>query len=135
MSADRDDEIIAAYGAGEEVGQIGRRFGLSREEVSGIVAGGVGTAEAPHGPASASPPARGGPLAAAGVALIVLGVFCPFSGGVLWLMTYYVSDAEYPVASWGYGNLAVGFSGVCIGLALAMIGLVLWIVSRAIRRP
>jgi hypothetical protein len=117
------------------VGQIGRRFGLSPEDVSRIVAGGVGMDEVPHGPASVAPPGRGGPLAAAGVVLMVLGVFCPFAGGVLWLITYYVSETEYPVASWEYGNLAIGFSGVCIGLALAMIGLVLWIVSRAIRRP
>jgi hypothetical protein len=34
--------------------------------------------------------------------------------GIAWLATYYMSQAVYPVASWGVWNLAVGF-GLMVG--------------------
>ena len=62
-------------------------------------------------------------LPATAVALIVAGIG--------WLVVYYLSEQEYPVASWGYWNLAVGFGcdgqlpGAAVPLAL----------SPALRRP
>ncbi|TDC82925.1 cell division protein CrgA [Micromonospora sp. KC606] len=44
------------------------------------------------------------------VALIVAGIG--------WLVVYYLSEQEYPVASWGYWNLAVGFGGMVASLIL-----------------
>lgn len=38
------------------------------------------------------------------VALIVFGL--------VWLVTFYLSDQKFPVQSWGYWNLAVGFAGL-----------------------
>jgi hypothetical protein len=64
-----------------------------------------------------TPPAtmRGGSTAASkqpspsyvGVTAIVLALF-----GLAWLVTFYLSDQNYPVASWGYWNLAIGFAGL-----------------------
>jgi hypothetical protein len=39
-------------------------------------------------------------------------------GGITWLVVYYLSQTEYPVASWGYWNLAVGFGGMVTSLIL-----------------
>lgn len=47
---------------------------------------------------------------AAGAALIVLGI--------LWLVLFYTSDAQLPVAAWGYWNLAVGFGAMVASLAV-----------------
>lgn len=44
------------------------------------------------------------------VTLIVLGI--------LWLVVYYLSDQQYPVESWRYWNLAVGFGGMVASLIL-----------------
>ncbi len=44
------------------------------------------------------------------VSLIVIGIG--------WLVTYYLSGGFYPVLSWGYWNLAVGFSSMVASLAL-----------------
>ncbi len=44
------------------------------------------------------------------VTLIVLGI--------LWLVVYYLSGQEYPVASWRYWNLAVGFGSMVASLVL-----------------
>ncbi|KWV34509.1 cell division protein CrgA [Micromonospora rifamycinica] len=49
-------------------------------------------------------------LPAIAVALIV--------GGIGWLVVYYLSAQEYPVASWGYWNLAVGFGAMVGSLVL-----------------
>ena len=49
-------------------------------------------------------------LPATAVALIVFGIG--------WLVTYYLSDTAYPVATWGYWNLAVGFGAMVSSLAL-----------------
>jgi Cell division protein CrgA len=44
------------------------------------------------------------------VALIVFGI--------LWLVVYYLSEAQYPVATWGFWNLAVGFGAMVASLIL-----------------
>ena len=38
--------------------------------------------------------------------------------GILWLVVYYLSRTDYPVASWGYWNLAVGFGAMVASLVL-----------------
>ncbi len=38
------------------------------------------------------------------VALIVLGL--------AWLVVFYISDQRYPVESWGFWNLGIGFAGL-----------------------
>jgi len=44
------------------------------------------------------------------VALIVAGIG--------WLVVFYLSQGTYPVASWGYWNLAIGFGGMVSALVL-----------------
>ncbi|EWM66717.1 MULTISPECIES: cell division protein CrgA [Micromonospora] len=44
------------------------------------------------------------------VALIVVGIG--------WLVLYYLSEQAYPVATWGYWNLAVGFGAMVSSLIL-----------------
>lgn len=39
-------------------------------------------------------------------------------GGITWLVVYYLSQTEYPVQSWGYWNLAVGFGAMVASLIL-----------------
>ena len=36
--------------------------------------------------------------------------------GIGWLVTYYLSGTMYPVASWSYWNLAVGFGALVASL-------------------
>ncbi|HEY8533803.1 MAG TPA: cell division protein CrgA [Micromonospora sp.] len=43
-----------------------------------------------------------------GVGLIIFGI--------LWLVVYYLSETAYPVAAWGYWNLAVGFGAMVASL-------------------
>ena len=38
--------------------------------------------------------------------------------GIGWLVVYYLSEANYPVASWGFWNLAVGFGAMVGSLVL-----------------
>ncbi|HWG98952.1 MAG TPA: cell division protein CrgA [Pilimelia sp.] len=38
--------------------------------------------------------------------------------GIGWLVVYYLSETLYPVASWGYWNLAVGFGAMVLSLAV-----------------
>lgn len=47
------------------------------------------------------------------VSAVVLIVF-----GILWLVVYYLSETAYPVASWGFWNLAVGFGAMVTSLIL-----------------
>lgn len=47
-------------------------------------------------------------LPATGVGLLV--------AGIAWLVVYYLSETELPVASWGYWNLAVGFGAMVLSL-------------------
>jgi Cell division protein CrgA len=49
-------------------------------------------------------------LPATAVSLIVFGIG--------WLVVYYLSETLYPVAAWGYWNLAVGFGAMVASLAL-----------------
>jgi hypothetical protein len=44
------------------------------------------------------------------VTLIVLGI--------AWLVVYYLSEGAYPVLSWNYWNIAVGFGAMVIALGL-----------------
>jgi cell division protein CrgA len=44
------------------------------------------------------------------VSLIVLGIG--------WLVVYYLSETAYPVESWRYWNLAVGFGAMVLSLGL-----------------
>ena len=47
------------------------------------------------------------------VTAVVLVVF-----GIGWLVTFYLSTGVYPVLSWGYWNLAVGFGAMVGALAV-----------------
>ena len=38
--------------------------------------------------------------------------------GIGWLVIYYLSETQLPVASWSYWNLAVGFGAMVASLAL-----------------
>jgi Cell division protein CrgA len=38
--------------------------------------------------------------------------------GIGWLVTYYLSGGLYPVGSWQYWNLAIGFGAMVASLAL-----------------
>lgn len=38
--------------------------------------------------------------------------------GIAWLVVYYLSEQQYPVAAWGYWNLAVGFGCMVASLAI-----------------
>jgi len=38
--------------------------------------------------------------------------------GIGWLVVYYLSEQAYPVASWGFWNLAVGFGLMVSALAV-----------------
>ncbi len=49
-------------------------------------------------------------LPMAAVALIVFGIG--------WLVVYYLSDQQYPVATWQFWNLAVGFGSLVGSLVL-----------------
>lgn len=49
-------------------------------------------------------------LPASAVALIVFGIG--------WLVVFYITTAEYPVQSWGYWNLAVGFGAMIASLPI-----------------
>jgi cell division protein CrgA len=44
------------------------------------------------------------------VALVILGIG--------WLVVFYLSTGTYPVASWGYWNLAIGFGLMVSALAV-----------------
>lgn len=49
-------------------------------------------------------------LPATAVSLIVVGIG--------WLVVYYLSNGQYPVLSWGYWNLAIGFVAMIAALGL-----------------
>jgi Cell division protein CrgA len=36
--------------------------------------------------------------------------------GIAWLVVYYLSETAYPVASWGFWNLGVGFGALVAAL-------------------
>lgn len=47
------------------------------------------------------------------VTAVVLIVF-----GIAWLVTFYLSQGQYPVLSWRYWNLGIGFGAMVGALAL-----------------
>ncbi|KXK58795.1 septation inhibitor protein [Micromonospora rosaria] len=65
-------------------------------------------------PTAATAAARSKPspvwLPVTAVSLIVFGIG--------WLVVYYLSEQEYPVMSWGYWNLAVGFGAMVASLVV-----------------
>jgi Cell division protein CrgA len=61
----------------------------------------------PSGTASAKKPSPVW-LPATAVALIFFGI--------AWLVVYYLTETDYPVQSWGYWNLAVGFGSMVASL-------------------
>jgi hypothetical protein len=38
--------------------------------------------------------------------------------GIAWLVTFYITTGDYPVASWRYWNLVVGFGAMVSSLAI-----------------
>jgi hypothetical protein len=64
-------------------------------------------------PAATAPSKRPSPtwLPITAVSLIVFGIG--------WLVVYYLSETAYPVATWGYWNLGVGF-GALVGALLVL---------------
>lgn len=38
--------------------------------------------------------------------------------GIIWLVVFYLSSGSYPVVSWGYWNIAIGFGAMIAALAL-----------------
>lgn len=42
-----------------------------------------------------------------------------FGVGVLWLVTFYISQQQYPVSALGNGNLLVGFAFIIAGFGLS----------------
>lgn len=49
-------------------------------------------------------------LPVSAVTLIVLGI--------TWLVVFYLSQGQYPVLSWGYWNIAIGFGAMIAALGL-----------------
>ena len=51
-------------------------------------------------------------------------VWLPFTAvsliviGIAWLVVYYLSSQQWPVESWGYWNLAIGFGCMVASLGL-----------------
>lgn len=50
--------------------------------------------------------------------LVPLMVTC-FVLGLLWVVVYYVSQAEYPVRDWGLWNMGAGFGLIIVGFILS----------------
>jgi hypothetical protein len=49
-------------------------------------------------------------ISALGVALTM--------AGIAWLVVFYLSTGLYPVSSWGYWNLAIGFGAMAAALPI-----------------
>lgn len=47
----------------------------------------------------------------------VLAVTLAFAG-IVWLCTFYLTQGLYPVYSWRYWNLAIGFGAVLVGVGI-----------------
>lgn len=50
--------------------------------------------------------------------LVPLMVGC-FVLGLLWVVVYYVTQADYPIGSLGLWNMAIGFGFIIVGFGLA----------------
>ena len=64
-------------------------------------------------PSSVAASRKPSPRLAAGHRRSALIVF-----GIAWLVVYYLSDTDYPVAAWSYWNLAIGFGAMVASLAV-----------------
>ncbi len=51
-------------------------------------------------------------------AWIPVTAVCLIVVGIGWLVTFYLSQGAFPVASWQYWNLAIGFGAMVAALAL-----------------
>ncbi|GAB2611651.1 hypothetical protein Aab01nite_67030 [Paractinoplanes abujensis] len=114
-----EDEVIAAYAAGEAVGSIARRLGLTADDVRGVVVRETGTA----------PSGRSSLTLVIGILLLVLGFFV-LCLGAAWLTFYSLSEQRYPVESWGRGNFAVGLGALAAGLVPITAGAILLHLTR-----
>lgn len=71
-----------------------------------------------------TPPAEVRPTATTAAARKPSPIWLPITAvslivaGIGWLVVYYLSETAYPVASWGYWNLAVGFGAMVGSLIL-----------------
>ena len=50
--------------------------------------------------------------------LVPVMVTC-FIVGLLWVVTYYVTQTEYPIGGIGLWNMAIGFGLIMVGFALS----------------
>lgn len=50
--------------------------------------------------------------------LVPLMLAC-FIVGLLWVVTYYVTQQDYPIGSIGNWNMGIGFGLICVGFALS----------------
>jgi hypothetical protein len=129
MTTDRNEQIVAAYAAGEDTAVIAARVGVTADDIRRIVAD--GTFPATGTPAA---PRRNFTLATVGWLLLALGFVGPCLIGAGWLAVYYLSAAMYPVSSWGYGNIAAGLAGILVGAVIVSAGGVVLMISRGRRR-
>jgi hypothetical protein len=128
-----EEQIVAAYAAGETVAHIGKRMGASTDDVLRVVAQETAPGAAP--PPELHESGRRTPwITTVGISLLVLGAIGPCAGGALWLAVYYASVQVYPIGSWGYGNLAVGFIGIVSGLVMILTGATLLLANRRRRQ-
>jgi hypothetical protein len=130
----RDEQIVAAYAAGEAVDQISRRLGVPAGDVLRVV-----EQETAIVPSAARQQAsigrrRTAATGVVGIVLVVAGGVGPCGGGILWLAVYYASAQLYPVEGLGYGNIAVGLIGIAVGLVMAAGGAVLLLTDRRRRQ-
>lgn len=67
-----------------------------------------------------TPPAERAPVRVGNPRWLVPLMLAFFLMGLLWIVVFYVSGAQYPVASLGnLGNLGVGFGFIIVGFALS----------------
>ena len=125
-----NEEIISAYGAGVAVEHIQQRYGVSEQEIRRVVATELGL---DNDQAVGLGNIRRGRSALATASMIILGIcgIGPCVLGAGWLVTYYASVAQYPVASWGYWNLAVGLGIAGVGLLAVIVSLSLFLLSKS----
>ncbi|QSB14754.1 cell division protein CrgA [Natronosporangium hydrolyticum] len=43
---------------------------------------------------------------------------CMIVFGIAWLVVFYITTGDYPVAAWGYWNLVIGFGAMVSSLAV-----------------
>jgi hypothetical protein len=129
-----DEEIVAAYAAGEAVDEISRRLGVPASEVVRVVEQETGIVPPAARQQVGIGRRRMTATGVVGIVLIVAGGVGPCGGGILWLAVYYASAQLYPVEGLGYGNVAVGLIGMAVGVAMAAAGAVLLLTDRRRRQ-